>query len=44
MLLWPQTAEDWPWATYNRFVNEGYYGRVNGFKKIAGLAASDFGE
>jgi len=47
-----KSAEDWPWSTYNRFVNEGYYGgstlltsgRVNGCKEIADLAASDFGQ
>ena len=39
-----QSAKDWPWSTYSRFVKEGYYGRVNGFKEVAGQAASDFGE
>lgn len=37
-------AEDWLWSTYNRFVKEGYYGRVNDFKEASGQTASAFGE
>lgn len=39
-----KSAEDWPWSTYNRFVKERYYGNVNGFREIASLSASNFGE
>jgi putative transposase len=39
-----ESAENWPWSTYDRFVKKGYYGRTNDFKETAGQTSSDFGE
>jgi putative transposase len=37
-------AEDWPWSTYHRFVEKGFYGGVNNFQDIIAQDENCFGE
>ncbi len=36
--------EDWPWSTYHRYVQDGFYGEANAFKKTIKVGPESFGE
>jgi len=39
-----KSAEDWPWSTYHRYVEQGHYGTTDGFAGIVAHDTTDFGE
>ena len=36
--------EDWPWSTYHKYAQEGFYGRSNDFEQVMRVSAETFGE
>ena len=39
-----QYVEDWPWSTYHRHAEEGFYGRANDFQQISSMSTERSGE
>jgi putative transposase len=39
-----KSADDWPWSTYQQFLKDGLYGKINDFENISNEDISNFGE
>ena len=39
-----QQVEDWPWSTYHRYAENGFYGHATDFKQFTNVNTEDFGQ